>query len=54
MHDCPKIQSTVDQMYADYLHDVMAYGRVIYRIDVDGAVGQMPPSLIGWDDEEED
>ena len=54
MNERPKIQSIVDRMYADYIHDVMAYGRVTYRIDVDGAVEQVPPSLIGWDDEEDD
>ena len=54
MNECPKIQSTVDRMYAEYLHDVMAYGRVTYRIDVDGTVEQVPPSLIDWDDEGDD
>ena len=54
MRDCSKVQSTIDRMYAEYIHDVMAYGRVTYRIDVDGTVEQVSPSLVGWDDEEDD
>ena len=54
MRDCSKIQSAVDRMRAEYIHDALAYGRVTYRIDVDGSVEQVPPSLIGWDDEGDD